>query len=234
MNEKIIVIIVIILWIMFIRSENRREKEDKLYLIKKKQEEDLNKQKELEVEIKYIEDANKHLPNIMMAMDTLKQRYKCNQILGTIYISKPHIDLLTSISNNKNFKTELPDMQADNFSKNESAVIRQVKNDLFNSRPFYSENDYYDEVMTYGVDAYSKTPTVQTLNDLYQYIDYKIVNESKKCYRCKLTKKGQALIDFYYSYCFKDNITELNFLSPKAQKCIAKIINESLMIIENT
>jgi len=214
-------------------SERNYEKWSKEQDIKRKKEQEEKYSKELNHELEYINSAFYLLPNVDEAINKLVKKYQAKTILQSIFLSVSDVKLLMQFDADKWTSVDLPNMQSENYGAREKTALNQARNTIKNRRPFASENDFIEEIMTYGIDSVIEEPTVGRLYELQQYVDFKKSLNNGENIKCKLTSDGDALVIFYLKLCSREDRNLISFPKPEATKEINRFVKTVIELLKS-
>ncbi|MCQ8119629.1 hypothetical protein [Methylomonas rosea] len=223
--------IIYLMWINI--SDSNYEKWSKEQDIKRKQEQNEKDRAELDNELQCVNDAFLLLPNVDEAIRKLLKKYNAKAILHSLYLSISDIRLLMQLDADKWTSVELPNMQSENYSNRERRALHKARETIKNRRPFFTENDFLEEVMTYGIDSVIQEPTVGRLYQLQRYLEFKSHLDKGKNIKCKLTPDGDALVKFYFKLYVKEDPNLISFPKSETKKEISRFAKTAMELIKS-
>jgi len=174
----------------------------------------------------HAEQAQAALPDTDAALISLLAKYGWREMLGTIYLSSNHLQLIREVGyGDPATRIELPNMKLNGWEE------RRVRKDVRESNKRNAEIDR--DILDFGIDALAEEPTAEILKQLIDghYIFTKEpFSEGQRTYTCTLTSNGAGLLelDDRYRRTGTANPYILRMPMNESRKIVAKILRTAI------
>ena len=218
--EKFILGLIFLGFVCLIFRESRKDKEYEERELKRKAEEKQSKEVEQLARLNLINSALAAIPDVDLAINTLRKQFHWREILFICLVYPLHLDLLKEISYSENEVLELPNLHLNMLNRDERDVLSDAR------KAARSYNQYDD----WHISDYAQKPTVDTLCDLinYGYVKTKEpFSFESRSFQCSLTNNGKSIIYLDNKFCskgFAANVFISKSLSSEETKLIRTIM----------